>query len=141
MCDDAVLRASVMNSTADLLIAGRVATPWPWQWDVVKRCVHRARGEGISLPTIEVCWRERQARALICAGAVSFERGRNPKLYLAIDSAPPQLERTVFHEVRHISDYMSYGFDALKSVEARIEMERRADDFANKMIGNLNLWW
>ena len=138
MCDDWALRASVERSTARELIACRVATPWPWQRDVVEGCIKRARAEGLRVPKpLTVCWRERPARALICAGAVSCERGRNPVLYLAVDVGPQQLARTVFHELQHVSDYLSHPFEVLMPFKARVEMEARAEFFADKMIGNL----
>jgi hypothetical protein len=125
--DDAIAAACSAPSTAPKLIACRAAMPLPAQESLVATAVALARDAGLQLPDdLRIVWKD--GRPDICAGACECDRAGSVTVYLSVNAWPHDLRRTTFHELQHVDDVVT-GRQL-----SRLEMERRAEAFAVRMM-------
>ena len=116
---------ATLPNTAPRLIAARPGDPLDEQRRIVDRAIARVRRAGVRLPRFEVHWRQKVHDA--CAGAAERRADGSYAIYLSVDVWPIELERTTYHELRHLADFEAGLTD-------RGECEARAVHFANTLM-------
>jgi hypothetical protein len=105
--------------------ARRAAVPLPGQRHLIARAIEDARRAGLRLPD----------RFLVkCVegegGLARMHEDGRYSVTLGVDASPDRLRETTFHEMQHLSDFL----DGTYARVSRVEFERRAIDFAARMM-------
>jgi hypothetical protein len=119
--------AANQPSTASELFACPPAEPTYEHRQLLEECVQRARAAGLRLPRCRVRWVH--GREDIVTGATrSMDDNGEVQIALSVYVSQRVLALTIFHELKHASDFAS------EIRYSREELEVRAEAFAAQMM-------
>ena len=72
---------------------------------IVRDAIQAAKAAGLALPQFEIYWRDGGGRDGISLGMAEFTADGQSAMYLSINTAPDDLPRLAWHELKHLSDY------------------------------------
>lgn len=132
--EESARESARLPSTAGRLWAAASATPTPEQQAVFEECVRLARADGLELPIVEVFWKDGPDD--VAPGAVRRQdEDGEISISIALSVYGPNLQETIFHELKHCADLAS------DDDYSREELEVRAVRFAHRMMQSaLDAW-
>jgi hypothetical protein len=123
------LEAAVAHSTGHRLIACPPLAPLPRQEWILRDAITRAQAAGLTLPRrMSVCWVDRPRGSDITDGTVWHLAAGVVRIWLDANLGPHELQRVVYHELQHASDF-ARGLQL-----GRLEFEERAVAFESRML-------